>query len=43
MVLPVGEGGTQQMCMVTRKENNELSVERFEEFSFVPMLTGKES
>ena len=43
MVLPVGEGGTQQMCRVTRKENNELSVERFEEFSFVPMLTGKES
>ena len=43
MVLPVGEGETQQMCRVTNGENNALRVERFEQFSFVPMLTGKES
>ena len=43
MVLPVGEGETQQMCRVTNGENNALRVDRFEQFSFVPMLTGKES
>ncbi len=43
MVLPVGEGDTQQMCRVTNEENNSLRVERFEQFSFVPMLSGKES
>lgn len=43
MVLPVGEGDTQLMCRVTNEENNSLRVERFEQFSFVPMLSGKES
>ncbi|MBM3413662.1 MAG: protein-L-isoaspartate(D-aspartate) O-methyltransferase [Bacteroidetes bacterium] len=43
MVLPVGEGEMQQMCRVTHEEKGNLRIERFEQFSFVPMLTGKES
>ncbi|MFY8091237.1 MAG: protein-L-isoaspartate(D-aspartate) O-methyltransferase [Chitinophagaceae bacterium] len=42
LVLPLDEeGGKQRMLRLTKKEGGELQEERFEEFSFVPMLSGK--
>ena len=42
MVLPLGEQTPQKMVRVTKLENNELVEERFDDFSFVPMLQGRE-
>ncbi|MEY3323944.1 MAG: hypothetical protein RL316_1665 [Bacteroidota bacterium] len=43
MVVPVGEGNIQQMRKITKLSNGTLREETFDEFSFVPMLVGKES
>jgi protein-L-isoaspartate(D-aspartate) O-methyltransferase len=43
MVVPVGEGNIQQMRKITKLSNGALREENFDEFSFVPMLVGKES
>lgn len=43
MVIPVGAGDVQQMMRITKLENGALKEEVFENFSFVPMLGGKES
>jgi protein-L-isoaspartate(D-aspartate) O-methyltransferase len=43
MVIPLGAGDVQQMMRVTKLENGALKEEVFENFSFVPMLGGKES
>ena len=43
MVVPVGEGNVQQMRKITKKEDGSILEEYFDEFSFVPMLSGKES
>jgi protein-L-isoaspartate(D-aspartate) O-methyltransferase len=43
MVVPVGEGNIQQMRKITKLADGTMSVEIFDEFSFVPMLAGKES
>lgn len=42
MVIPLGAGDTQQMMRLTKLENGKLKEEVFENFSFVPMLGGKE-
>ncbi|MFC4261960.1 protein-L-isoaspartate(D-aspartate) O-methyltransferase [Ferruginibacter yonginensis] len=41
MVIPLGEGETQQMLRLTKKADGSYSEELFENFSFVPMLKGK--
>lgn len=41
MVIPVDEGDCQRMLRLTKKEDGSFSEETFENFSFVPMLTGK--
>ena len=41
MVLPLGKGEIQQMMRITKKENEVLKEEVFDNFSFVPMLGGK--
>ena len=41
MVLPVDEGENQRMLRLTKQADGTLQEEAFEEFSFVPMLTGK--
>ena len=43
MVIPLGSGDVQQMMRITKLENGALKEEVFENFSFVPMLGGKES
>lgn len=43
MVIPVVAGDVQQMMRITKLENGALKEEVFENFSFVPMLGGKES
>lgn len=43
MVLPVGSGEVQRMMRITKLENGALKEEVFDNFSFVPMLGGKES
>jgi protein-L-isoaspartate(D-aspartate) O-methyltransferase len=43
MVVPVGEGNVQQMRKITKLSEGVLREEIFDEFSFVPMLVGKES
>lgn len=43
MVVPVGEGNVQQMRKITKKQDGSMLEEYFDEFSFVPMLSGKES
>ena len=43
MVIPVGEGDVQQMKKITVLEGGLTSEELFDQFSFVPMLTGKKS
>lgn len=42
MVIPLGAGDVQQMMRITKLENGVLKEEVFENFSFVPMLGGKE-
>ncbi|MBY0535325.1 MAG: protein-L-isoaspartate(D-aspartate) O-methyltransferase [Chitinophagaceae bacterium] len=41
LVIPVGEGEIQQMKRVTKNADGSYSEELFEQFSFVPMLMGK--
>ena len=41
MVIPVDEGDTQRMLRITKQEDGTIKEEAFEQFSFVPMLTGK--
>lgn len=41
MVLPVDEGEAQRMLRITKQADGSLKEEAFEQFSFVPMLTGK--
>ncbi|MFN5225778.1 MAG: protein-L-isoaspartate(D-aspartate) O-methyltransferase [Bacteroidota bacterium] len=43
MVLPRDEGDSQRMIRITKKADGELVEESFDQFSFVPMLTGKNS
>jgi len=42
MVIPFGEGDTQQMIRIKRLDNNEFEKETFSAFTFVPMLKGVE-
>jgi protein-L-isoaspartate(D-aspartate) O-methyltransferase len=41
MVIPMGSGDIQVMKRITKLENGELQTEVFDQFSFVPMLVGK--
>ena len=41
MVIPLNEGEHQRMLRITKNENGTTSEEAFENFSFVPMLSGK--
>ncbi|MFL5742880.1 MAG: protein-L-isoaspartate(D-aspartate) O-methyltransferase [Flavisolibacter sp.] len=41
MVLPLGEGKSQQMARIAKLDNGEIMEEYFHNFSFVPMLSGK--
>jgi protein-L-isoaspartate(D-aspartate) O-methyltransferase len=41
MVIPVGTGEVQRMMRVTKLDNGALKEEVFDNFSFVPMLEGK--
>ncbi len=41
MVLPMTDGDDQIMLRITKKEDSTLEIEKFERFSFVPMLSGK--
>ncbi|MBN8879152.1 MAG: protein-L-isoaspartate(D-aspartate) O-methyltransferase [Sphingobacteriales bacterium] len=43
MVIPVGAGDVQQMMRITKQANGALKEEVFDNFSFVPMLGGKNS
>ena len=41
MVIPVDEGESQRMLRLTKLDDGSVKEEAFEQFSFVPMLTGK--
>ena len=41
MVIPVDEGEAQRMLRLTKQSDGSMKEESFEQFSFVPMLTGK--
>ncbi|MCK9402256.1 MAG: protein-L-isoaspartate(D-aspartate) O-methyltransferase [Chitinophagaceae bacterium] len=41
MVIPVDEGDSQRMLRITKLDDGTVKEEAFEQFSFVPMLTGK--
>lgn len=41
MVIPVGAGEIQRMMRITKMQNNAVKEEVFDNFSFVPMLEGK--
>ena len=41
MVLPLDEGENQRMHRITKLKDGDFSEEKFDEFSFVPMLMGK--
>ncbi len=43
MVIPMGEGSVQVMKRITKEEDGALTTEIFDNFSFVPMLGGKNS
>jgi protein-L-isoaspartate(D-aspartate) O-methyltransferase len=43
MVIPVGEGQVQRMLRLTRLEDGGFTQEIFDNFSFVPMVIGKNS
>jgi len=43
MVIPVGAGEVQRMMRITRLANGAIREEVFDNFSFVPMLEGKNS
>ncbi len=42
MVLPLDEGSQQRMLRLTKQQDGSTLKESFDNFSFVPMLTGKE-
>lgn len=41
MVIPLDENGIQKMLRLTKMEDGSMEEERFSDFSFVPMLKGK--
>ncbi len=41
MVIPVDEGASQRMMRITKLTNGNLQEEKFDQFTFVPMLVGK--
>jgi len=41
MIIPVDEGDSQRMLRLTKQADGSVKEEAFEQFSFVPMLTGK--
>ncbi len=41
LVIPVGEGEVQTMLRITKKPDHTIEQETFENFSFVPMVMGK--
>jgi protein-L-isoaspartate(D-aspartate) O-methyltransferase len=41
MILPLGESSSQTMTRLTKKSETEYNYEKFEEFRFVPLLSGK--
>ena len=41
MVIPVDEGEHQRMLRITKNADGTVTEEAFENFSFVPMLTGR--
>lgn len=41
MVLPLNEGETQIMYRLTKQDDGSIKEEKFDQFSFVPMLSGK--
>ena len=43
MVVPVDEDHHQRMLRITKNADGSTTEEAFENFSFVPMLTGKRS
>jgi protein-L-isoaspartate(D-aspartate) O-methyltransferase len=43
MVIPVGEGQVQRMLRLTRQADGTATQEIFDDFSFVPMIEGKNS
>jgi protein-L-isoaspartate(D-aspartate) O-methyltransferase len=43
MVIPVGDGKVQRMLRLTKQEGGIIKEEEFDNFSFVPMLEGKNS
>lgn len=43
MVIPVGEGNVQRMLRITRQPGGDIIEETFDNFSFVPLLGGKNS
>ena len=43
MVIPVGEGQVQRMLRLTKQEDGSAREEVFDNFSFVPMIEGKNS
>jgi protein-L-isoaspartate(D-aspartate) O-methyltransferase len=43
MVIPVGEGHVQRMLRLTRQPDGSATEEAFDNFSFVPMMEGKNS
>lgn len=42
MVIPLDEGAAQRMLRLTKQADGSFTEEAFEQFSFVPMLTGKQ-
>ena len=43
MVIPLGEGSIQRMLRLTKKDDGTTTEESFDNFSFVPMIEGKNS
>ena len=41
MVIPVDEGEAQRMMRLTKKADGSYDQQMYDQFSFVPMLTGK--
>jgi protein-L-isoaspartate(D-aspartate) O-methyltransferase len=41
MVIPLNEGDKQRMLRITRNADSSYTEQKFDEFSFVPMLSGK--
>ena len=41
MVIPLNEGDKQRMLRITRNADSSYTEQKYDEFSFVPMLTGK--